>query len=241
MIETLRLMRECWKWSKWVINNSSSPISHQFIITNWFIIRWWWWWIPLRMISGGLGLQRLRARLGFADRGWARSQWWKYQILATGPAVSDKGTGPSSLQKRISTKTQSSEANKVFIKRKIRTVCVNRHMGTQGESCWVAPSGQFELLLWGISCILSGLVHSPCLVYIRTFPWIHMHLLANMDFTEKELGIPWHNSPLASKEAFCGCVFRETSWLWEQEICGLGRAQPPPLIVLLSLSWSFSP
>ena len=30
--------------------------------------------------------------------------------------VSDKGPGPSALQKRISTKTESSEASKVFIK-----------------------------------------------------------------------------------------------------------------------------
>ena len=54
-------------------------------------------------------------------------------MLATRPVVSDKGTGPTSLQKRTSAKTQSSEASKVFIKREKSTVCVNRHMGRLRE------------------------------------------------------------------------------------------------------------
>ena len=49
--------------------------------------------------------------------------------LATRPVVSDKGTGPTSLQKRTSTKTQSSEVSKVFIKREKSIVCVERHTG----------------------------------------------------------------------------------------------------------------
>ena len=43
--------------------------------------------------------------------------------------VNDKDPGPSALQKRISTKTESSEANKAFIKRKKHTVRVDRHSG----------------------------------------------------------------------------------------------------------------
>ena len=35
------------------------------------------------------------------------------------------------------------------------------------------------------------------------------------------------------------CVVGEVSWLREWEICGLCRVQPPPLIALLFLSWSF--
>ena len=85
-----------------------------------------------------------------------------------------------------------------------------------GQSFWVA---WFTVHIWYI----SGSSHEyTC------------HLLVNMDFTEKEMGITWCNSPLASKAAFCECVFREVSWLWEQEIHGLGRAQPPPLIVCYS-------
>ena len=43
---------------------------------------------------------------------------YKRQILATRPVISDKGPGPTALQKRISRKTESSEASRVFIKRK---------------------------------------------------------------------------------------------------------------------------
>ena len=69
------------------------------------------------------------------------------------------------------------------------------------------------------------------------------HLLAKMDSTEEAYGynIPWHPSPLTSKEPFCACVVREVAWLGEWEICGMTRAQIPPLIILLFLSWSFSP
>ena len=47
----------------------------------------------------------------------AGSQWGEHQILATRPVVSDKGPGPLALQKRIPTKMESNEPNKVFIKR----------------------------------------------------------------------------------------------------------------------------
>ena len=51
------------------------------------------------------------------------------------PGVSDKGPGPSGLQKRISTKTESSEASKVFTKRKKSTVHVHRQgEDSEGES-----------------------------------------------------------------------------------------------------------
>ena len=48
-----------------------------------------------------------RLRLGRGD-----------QILATRQVISDKGFGPSALQKRIPTKIESGEASKVFSKRK---------------------------------------------------------------------------------------------------------------------------
>ena len=69
------------------------------------------------MILGGLGLQRLGAGLGFPARDWAGRWRGKRQIQATRSVVSDKGPGPLALQKGISTKTGSSEASHVFIKR----------------------------------------------------------------------------------------------------------------------------
>ena len=51
------------------------------------------------------------------------------QTLATRPAVSDKGPGPSALQERILTKTESRETSIVFIKRKESTARVDRHTG----------------------------------------------------------------------------------------------------------------
>ena len=48
-------------------------------------------------------------------------------------SVSDKGPGPLTLQKRISTKMESSEASKVFIEKK-SIVCVDRHMRRLRES-----------------------------------------------------------------------------------------------------------
>ena len=42
--------------------------------------------------------------------------------------VSDKGPGPSTLQKRISTKTENSEESEVFIRKK-STVHMDRHFG----------------------------------------------------------------------------------------------------------------
>ena len=49
--------------------------------------------------------------------------------------------------------------------------------------------------------------------------------------------IPWHHFPLASKEPFlCMCGWGDllTS---RKEMCHLSRAQPPPLHILLFLSW----
>ena len=57
-----------------------------------------------------------------------RLQQSEHHILITRPVVSDKGLGLSALQKRIATKTERSETNKVFIRRKKKsTVHVGRH------------------------------------------------------------------------------------------------------------------
>ena len=81
-------------------------------------------WVTL---SGDFSLQQHEPELGFLARDWAGLWQWKHQILATRLVVSDKSSGPSALQKRISTKMESSEATKVFIWRKKSTVHVNRH------------------------------------------------------------------------------------------------------------------
>ena len=66
----------------------------------------------LFLILDGLGLRWLGAGLGFPARD-RQLRWRKHQILATRQVVSDKGPVPSALQKRISTKMESSEANSV--------------------------------------------------------------------------------------------------------------------------------
>ena len=87
------------------------------------------------MISGSLGLQRLEVRLGVPEFG-ARLWQLKHQILATRPVVSDKGPGPLALQKRIPTKTESSETRKVFIKKgkKVQYVWMDTQADSEGES-----------------------------------------------------------------------------------------------------------
>lgn len=66
--------------------------------------------------------------------------------------VSDKGPGPSALQKRVSTKTESSEeASRVFIRKKKSTIPKDRHTGRLRESPRVVLLWQFKSLLWGIS------------------------------------------------------------------------------------------
>ena len=115
-------------------------------------------WIKY-LISGGLGLQRLGARLGFAAGDWAEPWWWEYQILAARPEVSDKGPGPSTMQKRISTKMESSEASEVFIKRKrAQYVWLDTEAHSEGESLgctltalWITFMEYFFLVSFGQS------------------------------------------------------------------------------------------
>ena len=57
------------------------------------------------------------------------------EFLASRPVVSDKGPGPSALQKRISTKKENSEKSELLIRRKKTTVPGDRQTGGLG----VAP------------------------------------------------------------------------------------------------------
>ena len=107
--------------------------------------------------------------------------------------VSDKGLGPLGMQKRIPTKTESSEASKVFIKRKKRVqyMWIDTEAGSERESGSVMCSWPFELFcgafllafLWPII-----LVCGPYLVNLRTFPGVFTHLLAKVDSTGKVYG-----------------------------------------------------
>ena len=53
--------------------------------------------------------------LGSQPETEAGSQRWEHQILATRPVVSDKGPGPSALQKKIPIKTESNEKGNMFL------------------------------------------------------------------------------------------------------------------------------
>ena len=101
--------------------------------------------------------------------------------------------------------------------------------------------GAFLLVfLWPI--ILICLVHGLYLVYLRTLPHAHMHLLAKVILLERHikrtslgLTLLWPTRSLSV------CVVREVSWLREQEISGPSRAQPSclncPTILILEF-WS---
>jgi len=92
-----------------LLNKSLSLFQYQVFISLYLVILSNFTFVD--MISGDLGLQQLGMELGFQNRDWGWVEWWKHQILATRAVVSDKGPGPSVLQQRISTKTESSEAS----------------------------------------------------------------------------------------------------------------------------------
>ena len=119
-------------------------------------------------------------------------------------------------------------------------MCGETYRQIQKESCWV--SWQFELLLWGISSGFPlanyfGLPGSesifgisqdpPCVRTLRS-------LVAKMDPTSVWVEPPLTLLPLTSAGSLlCACVLGEVFWLQKWEVCGRGRAQPSPLIVLL--------
>ena len=84
------------------------------------------------MASGCNGLE---PGLGSQPEVGVGLQQWKNQILATRPVVSDKGPGPLDLQKRISTKTESSEASKYLLGgKRVQYVLVGKPANSEGES-----------------------------------------------------------------------------------------------------------
>ena len=105
-----------------------------------------------------------------------------------------------------------------------RVQCVDKYGGRLRKNTCVAPLGQLNHLygaflpvfLWLI--ILTGLVHSPYLAYLRIIPCVHMQFLAKLDPTAKACG---HLCI-----TLCAHMVEEVSWVQEWEICGLGREGP---------------
>ena len=130
------------------------------------------------------------------SRAWIPRQRldWVKALKALDPSldrvVSDKVPGPLVLQQRISTKTESSEASKVFIKREKMSVCIDSRSDSRRERIteW-CPCGSLNYFygafllsfLWPI--ILICLIRGPYLVYQRIHSSVHTHLLAKVEFT----------------------------------------------------------
>lgn len=99
--------------------------------------------------------------------------------------------------------------------------------------------GNFFLVYFGQSFEFAG--SQSIFGVSRTLPCVCAHSAIKYFTWRMGRNIPLASLPLASKESFCTCVVKEVSWLQEWEICSLGRAQPPHLIVLLLKPWIFSP
>ena len=133
----------------------------------------------LRVISGGLGLQQLEAGFRFEARDWSQAA----AVRAPNPShqtTRDQWpvTRPwplSCVEINFHKETESSEASKVFIRRKKSTVHVDGHTGRLRER-ESRPRGSLNHFygpflpgfLWPIA--LFCLVLSPELVYLRVLP-----------------------------------------------------------------------
>ena len=167
------------------------------------------------MASACSGLER---DLGSQPETEAGSGQWEHQTLATRPPGQWRGRDPLALHGRISTKTKSSEASKVFIKMKVGRL-------RERESHWVTPLWQFEWLLWSISSAFPLANHfvvpgsQSILGIYQDSPMCVHTSLSKGEFSLKGLWlghIPWHSSPLASKEE-ATCVVGEISCLQEKK------------------------
>ena len=147
--------------------------------------------------------------------------------------VSDKVPGPLVLQQRISTKSESSEASKVFIKREEKSVWIDTRSDSRREplsgvllTVWTTFMGHFFWVSFGQSFWFAD---SGSILGIPQDPLKCAHTSLSQDGVYLK-GI-WVEHPLtlltslACKEAFCACVVREVSWLQEWEMCsGQGPA-----------------
>ena len=128
-----------------------------------------------------------------------------------------------------------------------------RNTEKERESHWVTPLWKFELLLRGSSSWFPGfplasdfdLSDSQSIFGVSQDPPLCAHASLSQDGLYKKgtwvENIPWHNSSLTSKEPFLHLSGQEVLLTVKIRSMYLGRTQPPPLIVPLCLSWSFSP
>ena len=110
------------------------------------------------LISSVLSL--LGVGLSFQARNWGWIQKW---LKAPDPSqyTSDQwqGPGPFALQKRISRKTESSEASEVFIKRKrVQCMWINTQAESGGEyfNCWLRLQGSLKYFYGNFFWVYCG-------------------------------------------------------------------------------------
>ena len=142
------------------------------------------------MIAGGLGLKQ---GLGSQAETEARSWEWKHKILAL-----DQWSVARALVLQLCRKEFSwrwKVVKQVFIGRKKSTVHIDRHMGILRDRVTEShPRGNLNSFygtfllgfLWPI--ILICLVRSSYLVYLRIFPCVCMHVLAQLGPVAKICG-----------------------------------------------------
>ena len=145
-------------------------------------------------------------------------QHWKNQILATILVVIDNGLGPSALQKRISTKMESSEASRTFIKRKRSYVWTDKRADSEGELLsgtlvvvWITFMGHF---FYGAGILLAShfdLFGSQSIFGKSQDPPMHEHPFLSQDgFYQRGIwieNIPSHNSPFDLQGGLSACVW----------------------------------
>ena len=138
----------------------------------------------------------LKQGLGSHAETEVRSQKWEHQILVTGPT---RVLAFQLCRKEFPQRWKVVKKSKIFITRKKSTVHVDIHTGGQTHK-WVQrelmslPLWWPELLLWDISStfswpiILTCLVQSPYLVYLRILPCVCTYHLVKMDSTKEVYG-----------------------------------------------------
>ena len=190
---------------------------------------------------------------GFDSRPVTEVGWWQWEhrIPATRPVVSDKPWPYGSAEKEFPQRRKVVKQVKYLLGEK-STVRVDRHTGGWER---VAPSWQFKSLIWDISSMLPLTNHFDLLGSVSIFgvsqdlPMCAGASLSQDGFCRRGLwvvSVSWHHSPLDLQGAFLRMCSRGGLLTLRMRnmrslIFYLGRAQPPPSIVLLLPSQSIGP
>lgn len=144
------------------------------------------------------------------------------------------------------------ETSKVFIRGKKYSTWGQTHGRTRREtlSCTRGSLNHCygAFLLVSFAVILIWLVLSLHLVYLRSLPYVHVHLLAKMDFLVETYGhltsltMKWRPLPFDLQGAFCAYVVGEVSDFKNEEyvVFYLLPGQGPEFSIIL-FTWSFCP